>query len=178
MYYGDGDIDDGDDLPAPMPSVQQIGAVINVLAHTDKYSNIFNAMLQAQTIAFGRNNARIIAESVIFFAPGMDAPRIRDDYILRIAGYNIDILRRIPETPQRVQEIHDCIIRLRQSIRTFQELVRSELEERNRFENIQYGGRKKSRRKNRKSRKSRKNMKSRKSRKNMKSRKSRKSRKQ
>jgi hypothetical protein len=156
MYYGD--IDDGDDLPAP--TNQQISAVINVLAHDDKYSNIFNAMLQAQTIAFGRNNARVIAESVIFFAPGMDAPRIRDDYVLRIAGYNIDILRRIPETPQRVQEIHDCIIRLIHSIRTFQERVRLEVEERNRFENIQYGGRKnKSRRKNRKSRKSKKSRK-------------------
>lgn len=157
MYYGDGDLDDGDDLPVPMPSVQQIGAVINVLAHDDKYTNIFNAMLHAQTIAFGRNNVHAIAESVIFFAPGMDAPRIRDDYILRVAGFNIDILRRIPaNTPERVQEIHDCIIRLRESIITFEDRVRLELEERNRFENIQYGGRKKSRRKNKKSRKSRK----------------------
>jgi hypothetical protein len=160
MYYDDGDLDDGDDLPAPMPSVQQIGAVINVLTHDYKYSNIFNAMLQAQTIAFGRNNARIIAESVIFFAPGMDAPSIRDDYVLRVAEFNIEILRRIPETEERVQEIHDCIIRLRQSIRTFQARVRSELEERNRFENIQYGGCKnKSKRKNKKSRKNRKSRK-------------------
>ena len=47
MYVSDED--DGDD-DLPMPSVQQISAIVNVLTHDDKYANIFNAMMQAQSV--------------------------------------------------------------------------------------------------------------------------------
>ena len=138
-----------DDVHMPVPTYDQISAVVNTLAHTYKYENIFNEMMRAHTIAFGRNNERSIANRVIFFAPGMDEPLIRDDYVLRTAGFYIDLLRRIPaDTQERVQEMQDCIYRLIERI----------IEFRNELNNNQRGG-KKSRRKNRKSRKSRKSRK-------------------